>query len=160
MNLWDWALAAYARPGVAPACLVLQDDHGQNVPLLLAAGWACAEGRALDAKDAAGLARTWEAAVVLPLRAARRALKSPAPAIDDPSREALRTRVKAVELESERLLLEALERLSVFGAGDRLDAETAIGAAASHYADLAGVDAPPRAVIKNLSDLLCYGDHP
>jgi uncharacterized protein (TIGR02444 family) len=160
VSLWGWALAAYARPGVAPACLVLQDAHGQNVPLLLAAGWACLEGRALDAKAAAGLARNWETAVVSPLRAVRRALKLPAPAIDDPSREALRSRVKAVELDAERLLLETLERLSVFGAGDRLDTETAIGAAASHYADLAGVAGPPRAAIKNLSDLICYGDHP
>jgi len=157
LSLWDWAAAAYARPGVAPACLVLQDEHGQNVPLLLAALWAAREGRALDLKSAVWLTRDWETAVVSPLRAARRALKLPAPAFDDPSREALRSRVKSVELDAERLLLEALEGLSVFGAGERLDPETALSAAASHYADCAGLDAPPPAAIKNLSDLICYG---
>ena len=42
MGLWDWAVAAYGRPGVAPACLDLQDRFEQNVPLLLAAAWSAA----------------------------------------------------------------------------------------------------------------------
>ena len=52
-GLWDWTLAAYAQPGVADACLRLQDQHGQNTSLLLWAVWAEAAdadqlGRALD----------------------------------------------------------------------------------------------------------------
>ena len=45
MRLWDWAVAAYGADGVAPACLELQDAAGQNVPLLLWAGWCAAEAR-------------------------------------------------------------------------------------------------------------------
>ena len=45
---WDWALKAYAAPGVQEACLQLQDGTGQNVPLLLWAGWTAATGRVLD----------------------------------------------------------------------------------------------------------------
>ena len=52
-----------------------------------------------------------------PLRAARRALKPPLPGIGDGDREDLRADVKAAELHAERILLEALERLSG-GAGD------------------------------------------
>ena len=46
--LWDWALKAYAAPGVQEACLQLQDGVGQNVPLLLWAGWTATTGRVLD----------------------------------------------------------------------------------------------------------------
>jgi uncharacterized protein (TIGR02444 family) len=155
LTLWAWAVAVYARPGVAPACLALQEEYGQNVPLLLAAAWAAGEGRALDPGGAARMALDWETAVVQPLRAARRGLKAPSPGIDDSSREALRSRVKAAELESERLLIDGFERLAVFGAGERLDPEAAMSAAAARYADGLGVDAPPPAAIKNLSDLIC-----
>ncbi len=44
-DLWTWACAAYAAPGVAEACLSLQDYHEQNVPLLLWAAWTAATGR-------------------------------------------------------------------------------------------------------------------
>ena len=53
MQLWDWALKAYARQPVAEACLHLQDAHGQNVPYLLWAAWMAQEGRSADLKAAA-----------------------------------------------------------------------------------------------------------
>ena len=37
MSLWEWALETYAHPGVADACLALQEIHGQNTSFLL---WA------------------------------------------------------------------------------------------------------------------------
>ena len=115
MRLWDWAVAAYGADGVAPACLELQDAAGQNVPLLLWAGWCAAEGRAPDedALEAAGdTARAWQETAIAPLRAVRRALKPRAPDLDDEAREAVRAQVKAVELEAERRLLTALEALA------------------------------------------------
>ena len=45
MRLWDWAVAAYAAPDVAEACLLLQDRHEQNVPLLLWSAWVAAHSR-------------------------------------------------------------------------------------------------------------------
>ncbi|HZV84884.1 MAG TPA: TIGR02444 family protein, partial [Brevundimonas sp.] len=99
MRLWDWALAAYRADGVADACLELQDAAGQNVPLLLWAGWCAAEGRAADAgtlEAASDTARVWEETAIAPLRAVRRALKVRAPDLDDGSREAVRAEVKAV----------------------------------------------------------------
>lgn len=129
MGLWDWTLAAYARPGVAPACLALQDNNGQNVPLLLAAAWAATQGRSLDLDKAVALTRAWEADVVAPLRAARRGLKVSTPPIGDAAREALRQTVKAVELEAERLLLAALESLAWPGEAAPMDAALATAAA-------------------------------
>ena len=115
MSFWTWAAAAYGRDGVEAACLALQDEHGQSVPFLLWAAWAAEEGRALDsAALGAGeaLARRWGDAVVGPLRGVRRGLKPSDAEIADAEREALRDQVKASELESERLLMEALERLA------------------------------------------------
>jgi uncharacterized protein (TIGR02444 family) len=128
MGLWDWVLEAYARPGVAAACLALQDAHGQNVPLLLAAAWAGAQARSLDLDRAIALTRAWEADVVAPLRSARRGLKTSRSPIAESSRETLRTTVKAVELEAERLLLAALESLS--WPGEAREGEAALAAAA------------------------------
>ncbi|HEY8615530.1 TIGR02444 family protein [Phenylobacterium sp.] len=111
MAIWDWALEAYGRPGVSEACLALQDQHGQNVPLLLWAVWAEADDAALLAR-AAETARRWSALAVEPLRTVRRELKAACPPVDDGAREALREDVKAAELRAERLLLETLAGLS------------------------------------------------
>lgn len=110
MDIWDWALDAYGRPGVAEACLALQDAHGQNTPLLLWAVWAEAQDADLLAR-AAEAARGWDAVAVSPLRAIRRALRAAQPPVDDRAREALREDVKAAELHAERVLLETLAAL-------------------------------------------------
>jgi len=110
MGLWNWAVDTYGRAGVAQAALALQDDHGQNVPLLLWAAFArTTDPQALAA--AAALARTWEATAILPLRQVRRALKEPLSPTPDGVREALRAQVKAAELAAERGLLEGLETI-------------------------------------------------
>lgn len=110
MDVWDWALAAYARPGVSDACLALQDAHGQNAPLLLWAVWAEARDPALLARAAAAT-RAWDAVAVSPLRTIRQALKAPQPPVADAAREALREEVKGAELRAERVLLETLAAL-------------------------------------------------
>lgn len=120
MRLWDWAVAAYARPGVSETCLLLQDTHAQNVPLLLWAAWTAAEGRAADEETleaAIDTVRAWDGAAVSPLRAIRRTLKGPIPDMTDAAREALREQIKAAELAAERALLEDLEALSPPAAG-------------------------------------------
>ena len=112
--LWDWAVAAYGATGVGDACVALQDNHEQNVPLLLWSAWTAAVGLTPDAETieaACDTARAWDSVVVAPLRAVRRTLKAPIPDIDDGPRQAVRDRVKALELEAERHLLEALEGL-------------------------------------------------
>lgn len=115
MTFWDWAVAAYARPGAAEDCLELQDAHGQSVPYLMWAAWAAAEGRRLTPQGVArgaALARAWEDAAVGPLRQVRRRIKSPIEDLDEDAREAVRAKVKAVELAAERALMEALAGLA------------------------------------------------
>ena len=115
IGFWDWALAAYDKPGVAEACLILQDHFEQNVPLLLWGAWNADTGRKPDEETleaACDMARAYERVVVSPLREIRRILKSPVPDIETEHREALRTKVKALELDAERRLMLELEGLS------------------------------------------------
>lgn len=153
MRLWDWALAAYARPGVAGACQSLQDDHGQNVPLLLAAAWAAAEGRAFDPDRASSLTAVWDDRAVTALRAARRGLKAQMSGIDDAGREALRSAVKAAELSAERLLLEGLENLAGPTGAMETPRATVVERTAQAFAAHRGVEAPPHAAVAQLCAL-------
>ncbi len=114
-SLWDWALSAYAAPGVSDACLHLQDTSGQNVPLLLWAAWTAATGRVLDEdviEGACDCARAWDTSAIGPVRAVRRALKGPIADIDDGAREKLRDQIKAIELAAERQMMSGLEGLA------------------------------------------------
>lgn len=151
MELWSWAVDAYGRPGVAEAALALQDDHGQCVPLLL---WACF-ARPVEPEriaQAASLARTWEDAAIVPLRAARRGLKAALPGSPAPAREALRDRVKAAELEAERLLLGALADLGGEGAASLEAALAAVAGAWVGAAPPAALDRLARALSGPLPD--------
>jgi uncharacterized protein (TIGR02444 family) len=114
-ELWDWAVRAYGADGVEAACLHLQDAAGQNVPLLLWAAWTARTGRDPDAdtlEAACDIARAWQESAIAPLREVRRSLKGRNPDMDDADRETVRAQVKAVELEAERRLLQALEALT------------------------------------------------
>ena len=122
MGIWDWALEAYALPGVPEACLALQDAHGQNTSLLLWAVYAEVKDPAVLVR-AAEATRAWDRMALVPLRDVRRALKPPLPPFEDGARAALREDVKALELAAERLLLETLETLSASrGGAHALDA--------------------------------------
>ena len=112
MRFWDWAGEAYARSGVEPLCLELQDDHLQSVPYLLWAAWAAATGRVLTDQQlhtAAEVAKALDEDVIGHLRAARRALRPPEAGADTRGFPQLRQQVKAAELGAERMLMESLE---------------------------------------------------
>jgi uncharacterized protein (TIGR02444 family) len=126
--IWEWALAAYGRPGVAEACLTLQDEYGQNSSFLLWAVWAEAKDPELLAR-AAGVARDWDETALQPLRRVRRAMKTPRPPIDDDAREGLREDIKAAELRAERVLMETLASLAERGGAPALEALKAASAA-------------------------------
>jgi uncharacterized protein (TIGR02444 family) len=133
MRFWTWAVEVYARPGVADACLELQDRHDQCVPYLLWAAWAAAEQRVLTPdrlRQGAAVAERWQTVVVAPLRGVRRAMKATVEGIPDEGREALRAEVKALELKAEKALIEALENLSPAPSEAPLPAATALGRAA------------------------------
>ena len=114
---WDWVVAAYERPGVAAACLALQDEQGQCVSFLLWAAWAGAQDPGALAA-AAAFARDWDGSAIAPLRLVRRRLKAAFPPVTKTHREALREQLKAAELRGEQALVEALAAFAVRGDGD------------------------------------------
>lgn len=108
--LWQFSLAVYAADGVAGECLDLQDRYGVDVNLLLFAAYAGAiEETTLernDIADAAAASSAWHTDIVRALRGARRALKPAAADNGNPFRSQsaeLRARIKAAELDAERL---------------------------------------------------------
>ncbi|MGA9659362.1 MAG: TIGR02444 family protein [Asticcacaulis sp.] len=112
-EIWTWCVTAYDRAGVADICLSLQDEDGQNVPLLLWAAWLASEGVVLDeslAGEAVGMTRIWSESLISPLRQVRRRLKTELTADDEDARLPLRQKIKGLELEAERTLLQILGR--------------------------------------------------
>lgn len=108
-DLWSFALSTYARSGVEDACLRLQ-AQGADVCLVLCGLWLEQRGVAPQPSRLQALrqiAGPWQAEVVEPLRQVRTQWR--AMAQQDAELGALRERVKALELDAERLLLSRLE---------------------------------------------------
>jgi uncharacterized protein (TIGR02444 family) len=112
---WRFSLGFYRQPGVADACIALQEEAGVDVNLLLFLLWLASARRQLSAVEVAELESRiagWRDTAVIPLRNLRRALKTPPLLIAAGNAEAFRTRIKAVELEAERLQQEAMYDLA------------------------------------------------
>ncbi len=145
-EFWTFSLQTYAKPNVASICLELQDRFGVDVNLLLYMLWAASRGRRLHVReiaDIAGYVQSWQQHVVTPLRIARRHLKSPPAGWSFAETDQLRQRVKAEELEAERLQQNAMANfLSVDKAGEADMVETAAKSNLMGYASLLALTFP------------------
>ncbi len=111
---WRFSLRFYARDGVAPLCLALQDQHGIDVNLLFLLLFLASHGRRLSTAEVRRIDHAtadWRTRAVQPLRALRRDLKNGVASMDTQATEALRSEIKRCELHAERLQQEMLERL-------------------------------------------------
>ena len=147
---WRFSLGFYRHPEVAAACIELQDRAGVDVNILLFLLWSATLDRTLPRHEIEELERrigAWRMAAVIPLRELRRALKTPPPVVEPGAAEAFRTRIKAVELEAERLqqqtMYELAESLRFVPASSPLEAARANVAA---YGTVCAQDFPPAAV--------------
>jgi len=106
-DLWDFSVTLYGKPGVAPACLALQERHGVDVNALMFCLWLGASGRGPVAARRLGEAfdavEAWHAEVVRHLRALRRRLKAPVGAADPALAQALRARIQKIEIDAEHI---------------------------------------------------------
>ncbi len=145
---WRFSLQFYRLPKVADACIALQEEAGVDVNLLLYLLWQARQTRQLSATDIKALeARIapWREMTVVPLRNVRRALKSPPPLLDGSAAEAFRNRIKAVELEAERLQQEAMFTLPSGVGQETSDPVTAGRNNIAAYAAMLGVMFPSAA---------------
>jgi uncharacterized protein (TIGR02444 family) len=112
---WQFSYKFYAIPGVAPACIALQDLAGVDVNLLFFLLWNATLGRTLneaEVKELDHMVGVWRNTAVVPLREIRRALKSSQSILAPDVVTVFRNRIKADELEAERLQQEAMYALS------------------------------------------------
>lgn len=112
---WRFSIKFYQVPGVAPSCIELQDQAGVDVNVLFFLLWLATQNRALDKEQVAEIERAigpWREMAVVPIRNVRRALKSPPKALAADAAEGFRTRIKAIELEAEKLQQEALFQMA------------------------------------------------
>jgi uncharacterized protein (TIGR02444 family) len=112
---WRFSLRFYRQPGVADACIALQDGCRVDVNILLFFLWLASTGQRMglaEARAVCAQAGPWRDDVVVPLRTLRRKLKDGSALVERNMAEWFRTRVKAVELEAERLQQEALFALA------------------------------------------------
>lgn len=145
-RFWSFSLDRYCRPGVADICLAMQDEAGVDVNLLLFCLWCGQEGVKLAVGEIAALdgagAGEWREQVVRPLRAARRAMKAPPAAFEPGETERLRTALKHVEVESERLqqmvLADTAEAMGLLDKADRSVLPAAQANAIAYLDSLAG----------------------
>lgn len=103
---WDFSLDLYGKPGVAVACLRLQDRLGLDVNLLMAGCWVAASGGGrlgdVDWRRIIDATAGWRVAVVEQLRTARRRMKdADFPGMPGGLADSLRARIKTLELDAE-----------------------------------------------------------
>ena len=144
---WAFALRIYARPGVADACLKLQNEAGVDVMMFLMVAFAAAKHRILltpsEIQELDEACRPWREQIVQPLRAIRSGLKSgPLPAPNGET-EQFRSRVKAIELAAERLQNQLLSECLPLRPAEReavvpSDLRTVLCSVATHFLETRG----------------------
>jgi len=117
-SLWKCSVHTYGKPGVAAACLALQNRHGLDVNVLLFCCWfGCTRGVVDEPlwDRVLAFSEPWADNVVRPLRAVRTWMKHTGCTQPDISNDAcmeLREEIKRVELNAEQLQENTLEELA------------------------------------------------
>jgi uncharacterized protein (TIGR02444 family) len=126
--LWRFSQAFYAWPGVSEALIALQDRAGLDVNLMLFALWRGVSGRSRLSNAELAIAECRAgpitAAIIVPLRALRRQLRSD----PDADVQRLRERIKRLETAAERIVQHRLARIAGTPANDTSAAAREAGA--------------------------------
>jgi uncharacterized protein (TIGR02444 family) len=161
---WRFSLQFYRLSGVANACIALQDEYGVDVNLLLFLLWRADEGHLLSADAVKKLddkVRDWRNLTVIPIRNIRRKLKGGRTLVEPGQQEAFRTRIKAIELEAERLQQQALFALSQSGPlGKEADPRAAAHGNVCAYEHIMGATFPRDtvAILLNAFNSVAHGE--
>ena len=109
--LWQYACQLYSQPGVEAELLLLQDQDGIDINVLLSAHWLGRAGILWSAHYLPEMYRDWVLQQVVPLRQMRRQLKAQlleGDGVVEGCWREYREKVKGLELESEQMALAIL----------------------------------------------------
>lgn len=126
-KFWDFSIELYGRPGVAEACLQLQDSHGIDVNLLLYCFWygdCLGSFDQLLLEELVKFSLTWNQGIVRPLREVRRWMKNQTQLVSAnqvSQFRSLRERIKSEELSAEKIQQEMLEVITLQAIPARID---------------------------------------
>jgi uncharacterized protein (TIGR02444 family) len=155
---WRFSLRFYREPGVADACIALQDGCSVDVNILLFFLWLATARRCVSpdiVQAVCAKAAPWRDDVVAPLRTVRRRLKEGSALVERDAAERFRTAIKAIELESERLQQEALFALAAgLATESAVTVEAAARANVTAYEHALGRRFAPAAAIDALLEAL------
>jgi uncharacterized protein (TIGR02444 family) len=147
---WTFSLGYYRGAGVSEACLELQDNCGVDVNVVLFLLWQATQKRQFAAVQVKALTEKvgpWQIDVIGPIRELRRMLKSNPPLLDKGSAELFRTKIKAIELEAERLQQEAMHAMAAGIISEAAPStEAAARASIAAYESVTGSPFTPAAV--------------
>ncbi len=104
---WEFSVSFYRKPGVADACLFVQDRYGLNVNVILFCIWAADTGRGMltsvQINTALHRVADWEEQVIKPLREIRRTCRQEALGIPEFLLQTFVPQIETVELEAEQV---------------------------------------------------------
>ena len=118
-KFWNFSVELYGRPGVAEACLELQDSHGMDVNLLLLCFWYGNSFGSFDKlllEELVKFSITWKQGIVQPLRTVRRWMKNQTQLVSENQAaqfQSLRERIESEELSAEKIQQEMLEVITL-----------------------------------------------
>ena len=159
-DITAFAIALYGRPGVADACLLLQERCDADVCVVLALCWLSRRGADVADRSLTGrlvaASEDWRANLVLPLRGARRWLK---PRSDTAASAELRAAIKKAELSAEFIELEMLAHAAgapaaapVPSAPVPVDDDALVRAIAAYLQYIDGADTDVASAIRAITD--------
>jgi uncharacterized protein (TIGR02444 family) len=137
---WNFSVGFYSCPGVAAACLQLQDRAGVDVNIALYMLFLATQHRRVDSPTLRRIdvvVASWQSSVITPLRSVRRHLKAPIGPFATAVTAPLRAEVQRIELAAERLQQEILEQ-QVPAAAMPADTGTCVALARDNLAAYAG----------------------
>jgi uncharacterized protein (TIGR02444 family) len=129
-TLWDWSLRHYAKPDVAPICLTLQDQCGDDVNFLLWVCWNADRGHVPSTPviaKALTICSTWQKAGIAAIRKQRRALRPDLSGVLSPHDQELKSTLLKRELtleQQQQSELEMLDTMPQDGPATNLASET------------------------------------
>ena len=135
-SLWNFSVHTYGKPGVADACLALQDRHGLDVNMLLFCCWfGCTRGVVGEPlwDRVLAFSEPWADNVVRPLRAVRTWMKHTGctqPVVSNDECMTLREEIKRIELKTEQLQENTLQYLAEDSPAQSLDSTSQINCTA------------------------------